>query len=51
MDTFIIRLFWWLHGLTVGDWMLAACITLLGLLLYQLTVAPVLERMHRNTWL
>lgn len=51
MDGAIIRFVWWLQKLNPADAVLAACLGLLVVAFYQLAVMPVMERVHRNTWL
>lgn len=51
MEYQIITIINWVRGLTMFDWLMAGCIALLALGMWSLVGAPIVEGLHRRTWL
>jgi len=51
MDKTIIEIGVWVVTRSNGDWVLIGACLILGYCLDVLVINPMLERLHRNTWI
>ncbi len=51
MEQTIIAIVLWLMTRTNGDWVFIGACLMLGYCLDVLVINPMLERLHRDTWL
>jgi len=51
MEQTVIKIGLWIMSRSEGDWVLIGAFLMLGYCLDVLVINPMLERLHRNTWI
>jgi hypothetical protein len=51
MAEVILSVIWWLRSITSGEWILFGCCLALGWAFKKLIEDPIMEWIHRNTFL